>query len=66
METIIIFVWVLFKFRRPGFGVEMDILRESLQVEKYLRARGAEEVLMGNMRFEVWGGRGMAGCLPDF
>lgn len=52
LETIIIFVWALFKFWRPGFGVEMDILRESLQVEKCLRVRGGEEVLAGNMWFE--------------
>lgn len=37
------------KFSKPGFGVEMDILRESLQVEKFPSARGAEEVLAGNM-----------------
>lgn len=48
-----------FKFRRARL-VEMDLLRESLQVEKYPRARGAEEVLRGNRRegeVEV--------CLPD-
>lgn len=31
----------LFKFRQPFFGVELDMLRESLQVKEYLRARGA-------------------------
>lgn len=51
LETIIIFVWA----RRPFFGVEMDILGESLQAEKYLRAGDAEEVLTGNTRFEEGG-----------
>lgn len=30
-------------FAGPSFGVEMDTLREPLQVEKYLKARGDEE-----------------------
>lgn len=43
LETIIIFVWALFEVRRLGFGVKIGIHRESLLVEIYLRARGAEE-----------------------
>lgn len=50
VDTIIIFSLGAFKFRRASFGVEMDLLRESLQVEKHLRARGGEEALTGNGR----------------
>lgn len=57
-----------FKFRQPGFGVEIDLLRESLQVEKYPRARGAEEVHAGNNFREKKWERGMGGgvCQTDF
>lgn len=44
LESIIIFVWVRFRFGQPDFGMEMDILTEPLQVVKYLIHRGADEM----------------------